>query len=165
MTHETLDPEIAADMRLRADTERHRDPKPAKYSWTSPAIVEHWPCRMCGVAMVGVTAEAAAARDHANQILVSRREPEIAKSQIVFCDRCTPVAKAQREERHRKAREETAAVIRELRSLVDNDLRERVLVDRLRELGQPDIAHVLADARAHRRAAAAARAVARKRAL
>jgi hypothetical protein len=32
-----------------------------------------------------------------------------------------------------------AAAIRELKTLVDNDLRERALIARLRELGHPDV--------------------------
>lgn len=40
---------------------------------------------------------------------------------------------------NRRTVDETAALIRELKTLVDNDLRERGILARLRDLGHPDV--------------------------
>lgn len=40
---------------------------------------------------------------------------------------------------NRRAVDEMAALIRELKSLVDNDMRERSICARLRDLGHPDV--------------------------
>jgi len=52
---------------------------------------------------------------------------------------------------NRRTVDETAALIRELKTLIDNDLRERSILARLRDLGHPDVdglRRAIADGRA-----------------
>jgi hypothetical protein len=150
---EELDPEIIADLRKRAATEHDatRSRGDGVYDWSPAAIVEQWPCRTCGLAMVGVTAEQVEAREVFNRKLRARREQEIPKSAVVFCEACLERARQLGAERRARERVEMAALIRELRSLVDNDLREKSILARLRVLGHPDVDEL-------QRAAAASRA-------
>lgn len=60
---------------------------------------------------------------------------------------------AEQGEANRRTADAIAALVRELNGLIDNDLRERSVLARLRELGHPDVdglAKAIADGRAAR---------------
>jgi hypothetical protein len=142
VTRYELDPEILADQHRRAryggaDRGVPDDYPPGRAR--PPAIVAGWACRAgCG-RFVPVDDAAVAARDSANGQLRRRGEPELGVHEIMFCPACKHRAAPDRADALRRRVDETAKLIAELKTLVDNDLRERSLVARLRDLGHPDV--------------------------
>lgn len=150
------DPEVIAEQRARdryAGADRPEGETYAAATYRAPAIVEHWPCRRCGVAMVGVTADAIERLDMFNRQLARQGEPPIPKNKIVFCPACSGPAHAERAERIAADARAVAKLRAELLTLVDNDLRERVIADQLRKHGvsAAEVAELIRDAK-HRRA-------------
>lgn len=146
-----LDPEQLADLRLRSASEHDRG-----RSRTTARVMggddpaERWPCRRCTIAMVEVNATTVAALESSNALLAKRGERMIPKSQVVFCSTCEPIARRERAERYDRERAEIAELIRELRSLIDNDLREASIAARLRELGHANVPALLSEAKTRR---------------
>jgi hypothetical protein len=140
MTRDPItDPEVIADLRLRAASERSRGNGDPTLSYRAPVLVEQWPCRgKCG-ATVPVDEAGVHARNKANAQLARRGEPELGKHEIAFCPACKAKYAPARGDAMRRHADAMAAAIRELKTLVDNDLRERALIARLRELGHPDV--------------------------
>lgn len=87
MTRDPItDPEILADLRRRADSERDTT-RARPVGWTSPAIVEHWPCSGCA-AMVGMTRDAIDLHAMFNAQLERRRDKPLPKrGQCEACKR------------------------------------------------------------------------------
>lgn len=147
------DPEILADQHARARYGgAHRDEgdgyAPARAR--PPAIVAGWACRArCG-RFVPVDQGAIAAREDANALMRRRGEPELGVHEIVFCPACKAGSAPDRAAALRRQSDLIAGAVRELKTLVDNDLRERSLVARLRELGHPDVGALLRSVRASR---------------
>lgn len=136
------DPEILADARARARFGgAHRD-EGASYAPAvvrPPAIVAGWACRArCG-RFVPVDDAAVSALASNNATLRRRGEPELGEHEIVFCPSCKHRAAPDRADALRRRVDETAKLIAELKTLVDNDLRERGILARLRDLGHPDV--------------------------
>ena len=142
MSRDEIDPEDLADLRLRASSERDstRTRGDGTYEWSPAALVEEWPCRNCGTALVGVTAEQVSARAMFNTMLRRQNERVIDTDEVVFCPPCLDLARASGVERRRRAINETELLIRQLKTLSDeNDPRERSILARLRDLGHPDV--------------------------
>ena len=87
MTRDPItDPEVLADLSRRSDSERDQS-RTRPLGWTSPAIVEHWPCAGCGV-MVGMTRDAIDLHAMFNRQLGRRRDQPLPKrSQCPDCRR------------------------------------------------------------------------------
>lgn len=143
MTRDLItDPEVLADQRARsryggADRGVPDDYEPG--TRRPPAIVAGWACRAgCG-RFVPVDDVAIAALASSNATLRKRGEPELGVHEIVFCAACKHRAAPDRGEAKRRSTDETARLIAELKTLVDNDLRERSIVARLRDLKHPDV--------------------------
>lgn len=130
-----IDPEDLADRQLRAASERDtkRTREPARIGATD--VAAKWLCRRCRSAMVDVSSDVVHGLEVSNRQLRTRGEPEIQTHQVVFCEACTPIARRERAERIARESAESAKLIRELNSLIDNDLREASIAARLRELG------------------------------
>lgn len=147
------DPEILADFGLRARTERDpsRTAQDPTLAWQPAVLVERWACRgKCG-ASIAVDDAAVHARDKLNEQLRKRGEPEVGAHEIAFCPACKQRGAPLRGEANRRTADAIAALVRELKGLIDNDLRERSVLARLRELGHPDVdglAKAIADGRA-----------------
>ena len=136
------DPEVLAERRTR---DRHGGAHRPEGDGYAPAIerpspiVAGWACRSgCG-RFVPVDDAGVGARDHANAQLRRRGEPELGEHEIVFCAACKQRSAPDRGQAKRRQADEMAALIRELKTLVDNDLRERSIVARIRQLGHPDV--------------------------
>lgn len=148
---EDMDPEVIADLALRAanlrDRNRGKDADEV-YNWTEPPIVASWPCRgRCG-ATVGVTQHAVDALTQANERLRGRGEPEI--EHVTFCEACTSRLKAEAAERRARRDATMTAMIRELRAGVSPE-KERDILAKLRAMHHPDVdglARLLAERRA-----------------
>lgn len=79
-----LDPEVLADLRAREASTR--DPRRTRPDgWVPPAIVEHWPCRGCGV-LVGMTREAIDLHAIFNRQLVKRGDQPLTRRGL--CSDC-----------------------------------------------------------------------------
>src|SRR5689334_13171709 len=91
MSDRELDPEVLADLRLRAATERERGhlrdaPMP---TWQPPKIVDRVPCRgRCGN-LVDWTDAAEERVAVFNRRLLATREAPIDKTRVVFCSACS----------------------------------------------------------------------------
>jgi hypothetical protein len=83
------DPEVVADLRLRASSARAR-PDNGPVAWRQPVIVATWPCRNGACRKpVQVTADGLAAAESAR-----RRYPDIADHELVVCDACREMLNA-----------------------------------------------------------------------
>lgn len=80
------DPEVVADMQLRASTAASRPAAPMP-EWTPPPVVDRWVCRhpRCS-RMVEVTPDAVEYRDMFNRQLAARGEAPMSTESIVVCD-------------------------------------------------------------------------------
>ncbi len=83
------DPEVIADLKFRAYTERDRSRGGADYDWKQPETIGAWKCRVpaCGV-LVGVTQDAMERVAMFNRELHRRGEAPLDINAIVYCDRC-----------------------------------------------------------------------------
>lgn len=143
MRDRVTDPEILADQHRRARVagghDRELEAEPVRPFGAFGPVVAGWACRArCG-RFVPVDDAAIAALANANATLRRRGEPELGVHEIVFCPACKHRAAPDRADALRRSSEEMGRLIVELKSLVDNDLRERSIVARLRELHHPDV--------------------------
>lgn len=86
MGDEDQDPEVVADMRLRAATEASRPAAPMP-SWKPPEVAAQWKCRhpRCS-RLVDVPPDAVEYRDMFNRMLTARGEAPMSTDAIVVCD-------------------------------------------------------------------------------
>ncbi len=160
MSDEEIDPEVLADLQLRAtsmhDSTRTRGRD--TYSWSAPAIVAYWPCRAGGTcrgsvagqpAVVGVTAEAIDARETFNRQLRSKGEAEIPTHAIAFCETCKRAGLSMQAIVNQDRRERMAAKIRRLKESPPAH-EEREIVDQLRKWSHPDVDGLLQSLREKR---------------
>ena len=112
-----IDPEVAADIRLRNATATDSTRGGAAiYSWRPPRIAECWDCRASGCASsVGITEEALDACATWDRILANRGESPLDRSAIVFCDACRTVGRELAANRNRTHASLVADVIRQLK--------------------------------------------------
>lgn len=157
-----IDPEVLRDLQLRSRTSQDRgDGDPTLTRWSPPPAIETWSCRGgCG-ARIEITREGIDARDAMNAELRRRGEQPVQDDEIAWCPRCKARHDRERAQVTARSRTEVSRLTAELRTLVDNDLRERPILARLRQLGE-DADRILADVRAQRRAAATNKATNRR---
>lgn len=136
------DPEVAADLALRAASERDttRTRGHGVYGYVQPPTVEHWPCRGgCGV-MVAITQEALHAAAVHDRELARRREAPIPRAKCVFCDKCRALGVDIAAERNRKHVDALAELVRELKASPGPGVeRERQLIHNIRLMHHPDV--------------------------
>lgn len=140
------DPEVIADMQLRARTERDATRNRGQALWTRPAIVEHWPCRLCHV-LVAVTSEGLGALATFNRDLTKRGEPLLDAGAIAVCDECRLLALAERNKRLPLKHARVAELIHKLKAS-RNPEGETELLTELRRWGHPDLPGLIATCRA-----------------
>jgi hypothetical protein len=144
-----LDPEVIADLQLRAATERDPTRSRNPPNWSPPTVIGVVPCRArCG-AVVGWTAEAEDAFETWNRILLAKREAPLDKTRIVFCVACRRGGRESTAADNRKHVDQTADVIRKLKASAKPD-QERDLLAKLEKLHHPDIPGLLEALRAKR---------------
>lgn len=119
MDDEHDDPEVAADLRLRTETEATRPRRDfgalLRRASESPVYVDHWPCRAGCNRMVPIEQEAVRGLEVFNAQLKRRGEDPIQQAKVVFCDECRAKGVSMAAERNRKHVDALAALIRELR--------------------------------------------------
>ncbi len=149
---EELDPEIVADLKLRAYSEhdRSRSCGEGVYDWKPPITVTQWKCRTppCKV-FVDVDAETVERWEIFNRRLKAQGEKPIASHDVMRCASCeVELAKIQ-PIRLRKRADRTASVIKQLKAgdkvirFKDNDgdhgANEAEAFQMLRKWGHPDV--------------------------
>lgn len=134
------DPEVIADLQLRAATERDRSrSRPESYEWSPPKIVGKWKCRNPECAGFADVPEIAMERFFAfSAQLRSRGEGSLDPTKILYCEPCQAAYKASAPDRRRAQVERMAVEIRKLKESGD-PTRERDLIAQLEEWGHPDV--------------------------
>jgi hypothetical protein len=142
------DPEVIADLQLRAYTEKTRKGlSEAQFGAAireaaTPRIIEQVPCRArCGN-VCDWTVEAEEQFAMFNRELLRRREAPLDKTKIVFCQRCIDSAAPIRATEARKHVEYIADLIRRLKAS-SNPEGERELLEKLKRASHPDIPGLL----------------------
>ena len=146
------DPEIVADRKLRAYSER--DPSRSRgdgvYDWKPPASVTQWKCRTppCKV-FVGIDADTVEQWEMFNRELKKRGEKPIASHEVVRCPSCEAEMVKIQPLRLRKRADRMADVIRQLKDGAtsirwkSNDGEHvggrREALDQLKTWGHPDV--------------------------
>lgn len=140
-----VDPEIAADLKLREaterDTTRTRAPVTVMGGTWPPVYVVSWPCRVksCRVP-VPVTDAAVDALATMNRKLVRDGSYPIDTADVVFCPEHESQLARARIDWAIQARDKTREAILELRSdPPPHPERERDLLEKLDALGHPDV--------------------------
>ncbi len=106
-----------------------------------PAAVAQRPCRMCGE-LVDVTEAGMAALRACNAILLGRSEAPLNELRTFACERCAMKARDAAGKANRLAADEMTAIIQDLKESSDPPS-EKAMLDRLAELGHPDIPSLL----------------------
>ena len=134
-----MDPEVAADLRLREASRFDRSRNQGDMPKYVPAkVIDRVPCRnRCG-AVVSWTEEAESTFQTFNRQLAKKLEPQLDKTKIVFCNTCRASGVAQAADRNRKQVDYIAGIIRELKGGLDGD-KYREAIDKLKKAGHPDI--------------------------
>lgn len=151
------DPEVVADLRLRAYTERSRTGisteafgAAVRQAATPPRIVDKVPCRgRCG-ALVDWPEDAEDRFQLFNRILASKAEAPLDKTRITFCDKCRATGMAMQGERNRKATDMMQQLIAELKAGPKSSDRERELLEKIKKLGHPDVNELVQAIKARR---------------
>ena len=137
MTYDSDDPEVIADLRLRASSQYDRS-RTGEVPWTPPKIHSQVPCRnRCG-ALVDWTEEAQEAMEVWNRVLARRGETPLDQTRVVFCNPCRAGGRKQLAANNRKLVDDVAKAIRELKAGVELH-RENELLDKLEKAGLPDV--------------------------
>lgn len=132
------DPEVVADLRLRAATERDPNRSREMPRYEPAKIHSHVPCRgRCG-AIVSWTEEAEHAFQTWNRVLAAKAEAPLDKTRIVFCNTCRQRGAELTADANRKKVDAMAAAIRELK-IGCHEHRENELLDKLEQAGHPDV--------------------------
>lgn len=137
MSDET-DPEVLADLQLRAFTERDQTRSREMPAYRPARVVDRVPCRgRCG-SVVEWTEEAEEAFTTWNRVLAQRDEAPLDKTRIAFCNACRDEGTKAAAARNRKMVDAIAGAIRELKDGCD-PARELELLGKLEKAGHPDI--------------------------
>lgn len=133
-----MDPEILADLQLRASSEHARPAAPMP-SWSAPTVVDRWKCRhpRCS-RMVDVTPDAVEYRAMFNAMLLARREAPIPQDAIVVCDEHRVELADYKAEYLRKQNERLKANIQRLKACRDPE-GETELIAAIRADHHPDV--------------------------
>lgn len=134
------DPEVIADLKLRAHTEYDRTrSRPAAYVWNPPKIVGAWKCRNAACkAIVDVPDDAMEQFCMFNAELRRRDEDPLDHSKILYCSDCLAEYKATASQRRRGQVDRMAVAIKQLKESGDAT-RERDLIAQLEQWGHPDV--------------------------
>lgn len=142
------DPEVIADMQLRARTERDRGRlTDAQFAAkirdaAKPKIIERVPCRgRCG-ALVDWTEEAEESFRTFSRILLAKRDAPLDKTRIVFCVACRARGRIEAGDGNRRHVDELRDAIRRIKGSANPDS-ERDLIQKLRDLKHPDVEGLL----------------------
>lgn len=131
-----IDPEVRADLQLRARTERERTS--VTPVWTPPKIHSKVPCRgRCG-STCEWTEDAEERFQIFNRELERRNEAPLDKTKIVFCLACAAVGADAAAKRNRKMVDAVGDIIRELKAGTDA-AHELDLLHKLEKAGHPNI--------------------------
>lgn len=136
------DPEVVADLQLRAATERDRTRTRGvgAYDWQAPTAVTRWPCRGGCQALIDVTDEATHALDVYNRELARRGEALLDTSRTAFCNACRERGAAIAADRNRKHVEAVAKLVVELKTDPGPmPEREWEIINNLRLMHHPDV--------------------------
>jgi hypothetical protein len=147
------DPEVVADLQLRARTERERGGRAAREpSWSPPVIAARWRCRGCKSDwLVDVPVDAVAAYLTFNEELKRRGEEPLDESRIVFCDECRDKGRRMAPEGRRNQVERLRSVIQKLKASRRPE-EERELILQCTALGHPDVEGLVSSLRDKRAA-------------
>lgn len=134
------DPEVIADLQLRAASERDRNrERPESYAWSPPKIVGQWKCRNPQCSGLADVPEIAMERWLAfSEQLRARGETTLDPSKILYCVSCLAAYKASAPDRRQAQVARMAVAIRTLKEAGDAT-RERDLVGQLEQWGHPDV--------------------------
>lgn len=138
-----MDPEVLADLKLRAATEydrtRSRPSRDSIGTWQPDPIVAGWRCRndKCPE-VVPVTQETIDRAEIFDRELVRRGEMPIDRKATVFCEACVRRFAASRGVVKRNAVDELAQVIAKIKAS-PNPRNEHTLLEQLRKRHHPDI--------------------------
>jgi hypothetical protein len=131
------DPEVAADLILRARSERDATRTAGDgdhgYGWLPEQPDEYWPCRGCG-RPVGMTASAIETAKVCNRKLVAEGQKPFRKHELAVCEPCRALERKAERERDQARAQSIAALCGELRRGV-LPWREAAIADELRGLG------------------------------
>jgi hypothetical protein len=132
------DPEVIADLKLRAATEHDRLRSREMPAFVPSPVIDRVPCRnRCG-AVVGWTEQAEETFQTFNRELARKMEPQLDKTRIVFCNTCRMAGGALSADRNRKQVDFVAQVIRELKSGLNGEKYQEA-IQKLRKAGHPDV--------------------------
>lgn len=132
------DPEVIADLQLRARTVRERGGNANIPTYTPPVTVADWQCRGgCG-STVGVTQDAIDRLEIFNRQLARKSEAPLDPNRIVFCDACKARGSSKAGESNRNKVDRLAGVIRQLKASKGPE-QERELMLQAEALGHPDV--------------------------
>jgi hypothetical protein len=135
------DPEVIADLRLRAASEfdRTRTRPTGHRSFSPDPVIGQVPCRgRCG-ALADWTESAENAFQTWNRVLERRDEGPLDKTRIVFCETCRKLGQHMSAERNRVHVDKLADLIRQLKESTEPES-ERDLIERIAKLNHPDVA-------------------------
>jgi hypothetical protein len=152
------DPEVIADLKLRAYTERDRSRSREMPTYVPAKIIGQVPCRgRCG-ALVEWPEDAEERFAIFNRILASKAEAPLDKTRIAFCSRCVARGREGAADANRKGVEGMARLIRELRSDPGpNFEREKEILEKLKP-HHPDLTGLVEAIRIRRLSKPATRA-------
>lgn len=137
------DPEVLADLRLRAQTERERPRTESQvravYAWKPSPVVGKWKCRTPPCThFVDVTEEAMERWAQCNAWLRAEGQEPLDTSTILRCDVCEREMRRVRAGKLRERVDNIAGLIRRLKDSA-NPRGEVAIVKQLREWRHPDV--------------------------
>lgn len=133
------DPEVVADLRLRAATERDSSRSREMPVYAPAKVIDRVPCRnRCG-SVVSWTEEAEQTFQTFNRQLARRAEAPLDITRILFCPSCEAAGRKARAAALPEFHAKIAEAIRELKAGCD-DARQRELLEKLKKAGHPDVA-------------------------
>ncbi len=148
---EALDPEVVADLQLRASTERDTSRSgAAAYDWKRPDVIGQWKCRaQCG-RFCDVTQDTMEAMAMWNRELKRRLEAPLDINAILWCEPCSVEMRRLSSERRRAKVERMASVIKQIKDDApniryrdkhgDHSVTRAQAFEVLKEMGHPDVA-------------------------
>jgi hypothetical protein len=131
------DPEVVADLRLRAASERDRTRTGPVATYEAAAVVAHWPCRACRQP-TELTETGADRFTFFNRALVARGEAPIDTGAVLFCGACRAEGTTYASRRNREHVDKLAEKIREYKASHDSR-RQAELEHEMAKLHHPDL--------------------------
>lgn len=140
---EALDPEVIADLQLRAASVYDRTRTGREATWSAPDIVTEWPCRMqnCRVP-VEVTQEPIDQLAMFNRELERRGEDPIRTNEVMICDSHRKLLAWKRSDSAAKKRERMSDNIRRIKASM-KPRNEHDIIAELNRDGHPDVPALL----------------------